>query len=135
MSNQAVDITGRMTLTEFKRRFNPEAAPAVKNTSGLRPLGVAVLLEPYESEIKTTLIEIPGPVRERMQLFQDRAVVIEAGPAAWADEDEPRAKPGDRVVISKFAGRLVQGTADGKPYRLVNDKDLICEITEEKSDG
>lgn len=105
----------------------------VKNTSGLRPRGVAVLVEPYEPEIKASLIAIPQTVRERTQMVEARVIVIEVGPEAWRDEREPRALPGDRVLITKFAGSMVVGTADGKSYRLVNDRDIYCQIEVEKS--
>jgi co-chaperonin GroES (HSP10) len=98
------------------------------NSSGLRPKGVAVLVEPYEPEIKSSIIAIPETVKERTAMVENRAVVVEVGPGAWKDEDEPRAKAGDKVLISKFAGVMAIGTADGKPYRLVNDRDIYCQI-------
>lgn len=98
------------------------------NKSGLRPLGRAVLVEPYEPEVKKSLIVMPDSVKERSAMVETRAVVIEAGPCAWDDEPQPRAKSGDKVLISKFAGAMVMGTEDGKPYRLVNDRDIYCAI-------
>jgi co-chaperonin GroES (HSP10) len=98
------------------------------NKSGLKPLGRAVLVQPYEPEKKASLIELPETVKERTVMVEQRAVVIEAGPAAWEDESEPRAKPGDKVLITKYAGHLAEGTADGKLYRLVNDRDIFCQI-------
>jgi hypothetical protein len=63
-----------------------------------------------------------------MQLMQEmRATVIQVGAACWLDEP-PRAAPGDRVLISKFCGAIVRGTADGKLYRLCNDQDIFCLI-------
>ena len=103
----------------------------VKNTSGLHPLGVAVLVEPYEPEIKATLIAIPETARERATMVESRAIVIEVGPHAWHDEPTPRAKPGDRVYITRFAGNMVVGPKDGKSYRLINDRDCFCRIDEE----
>jgi co-chaperonin GroES (HSP10) len=101
------------------------------NQSGLKPLGLAVLIKPYETEIKTTLIAIPDTVKQRLALFQDRGVVIEIGPWAWHDEPKPRAKVGDHVIIAKFAGVMVQGTADGEAYRMVNDRDIFVGVEEE----
>jgi co-chaperonin GroES (HSP10) len=98
------------------------------NKSGLKPLGRAVLVQPYEPEKKASLIELPETVKERTVMVEQRAVVIEAGPAAWEDESEPRAKPGDKVLITKYAGHMCEGTADGKLYRLVNDRDVFCRI-------
>jgi co-chaperonin GroES (HSP10) len=98
------------------------------NKSGLKPLGRAVLVEPYEKELSRTTIAVPDTVRERTQMVETRAIVIEAGPAAWDDEPVPRAQPGDRVLISRFSGSMAKGTADGKTYRLVNDTDIYCQI-------
>lgn len=98
------------------------------NPSGLRPLGHAVLVEPYEPQKKESLIALPDNVKERVLMVETRATVIEVGPAAWADESQPRARPGDHVLISRFAGVMARGTADGKLYRLVNDRDLFCSI-------
>ena len=61
-------------------------------------------------------------------MVEQRAVVVEVGPACWPDEPA-RAQPGDRVLISKLAGYLAKGPADGKLYRLVNDRDIFAKIT------
>lgn len=106
------------------------------NKSGLRPLGRAVLVEPYEPEIKSSVLVIPETVGDRTKMAETRAVVIEIGPEAWKEESQPRAHPGAKVMISRFSGVLVRGTADDKFYRMVNDRDIYCEIeTEEKSNG
>jgi len=106
----------------------------VKNTSGLKPLGRAVLVEHYEPEKKHSLIEIPDIVKDRTLMVEQRAVVIEVGPACWPDEP-PRAKPGDRVLISKMSGYMALGPADGKRYRFVNDRDMFAAITQEEANG
>ena len=98
------------------------------NKSGLKPLGRAVLVEPYEPEIKKSLIVMPDSVKDRTTMVETRAVVVEVGPVAWDDEPQPRAKAGDKVLITKFAGAMVVGTEDGKSYRLVNDRDIFCAI-------
>ena len=102
------------------------------NKSWLNPLGRAVLVKPYEPEIKKSVIAIPETVRERTSMVETRAIVLEAGPQAWDDEKVPRAQPGDKVLISKFAGVMAQGTADGEKYRLVNDLDIYCKIEVEQ---
>lgn len=103
------------------------------NQSGLKPLGRAVLIEAYEPERKSGLIQLPTEAQERALMIESRAVVIEVGPRAWDDEAEPRAKPGDKVVVARFSGYMIKGTADGKQYRLVNDRDIFCGIVEEKA--
>lgn len=108
-------------------------SPSRINTSGLMPLGHAVLVEPYEPEIKGGMIVIPEQVQQGMRAVDQRAVVIEVGPCAWEDEKVPRAMPGDRVLIAKFTGFIASKpiTKDGKTYRIVNDRDVFCRINEE----
>ena len=103
----------------------------MKNSSGLKPLGRAVLVEMYEPERKQSMIAIPEMVKDRTDMVNQRAVVIDIGASAWSDEAGPRAQPGDKVLVTKFAGYMAIGPADGKRYRLVNDRDIFCAITEE----
>ena len=103
------------------------------NKSGLKPLGHAVLTEPYEVAKMSSIIEIPDAAKARLGMIENRVTVVEIGPEAWKKEAAPRAKPGDRVMISKFAGIMVKGTADGKDYRMVNADDIYCGIIEEAS--
>lgn len=98
------------------------------NSSGLRPCGHAVLIELYEPELRKTTIVIPDTVSDRQTMLETRAIVIEAGAAAWDDEPVARARPGDKVMIQKYAGVIVKGTGDGRKYRLINDRDIICKI-------
>jgi co-chaperonin GroES (HSP10) len=100
----------------------------VENESGLRPLGHAVLVEYYEPERKASVIVLSPGARERENALEQRARVIEVGPAAWPDEP-PRAVSGDYVLISRMAGAQVTGPKDGKAYRMVNDRDIFAQIT------
>lgn len=103
----------------------------IENTSGLDPRGVAVLIQTYEPERKGALIEIPDSVKGRMDMVDSRAIVIAVGPQAWYDERTPRAWPGDKVLVTKYAGFMAKGPKDGKMYRLVNDRDIFCAIVDE----
>jgi co-chaperonin GroES (HSP10) len=108
-----------------------EAENVVENTSGLHPLGVAVLVEPYEPERKKGLIELPPSVGERTTMVENRAIVIEVGPLAGKNDlekDTPRAAVGDLVFITRYAGFMAIGPKDDKVYRLVNDRDIFCRI-------
>lgn len=97
------------------------------NKSGLKAVGHAILCEPYDPEINNSTIVVPDHVRALELMREMRATVIQLGEACWPDEP-PRAKPGDRVLVQKFCGAIVKGTADGKLYRLVNDDDIFCQI-------
>lgn len=101
------------------------------NESGLEPRGVAVLIEAYEPERKGALIEIPDQVQRQMSIVDQRALVIAVGPHAWFDEGGPRAIPGEKVLVTKYAGMMAKGPKDGRQYRLVNDRDIFCVITDE----
>lgn len=100
----------------------------MNNESGLKPLGRAVLIMPYSPERKESLIELPDFVEQRQHMIDQRAIVVAVGANAWCDEPSPRAVPGDKVLVAKFAGYMAQGTKDGKQYRLVNDRDIFAAI-------
>lgn len=104
------------------------------NSSGLAPRGVAVLIKTYEPERKGATIVIPDAVQGRMSMVDNRAIVVAIGPSAWHDEPTPRAAVGDKVLVTKFAGFMAKGPADGEMYRLVNDRDIFCAITHEGED-
>ena len=106
----------------------------VSNESGLAPLGRAILLEHYEPERKESLIVIPDNVKDRTVLLEQRAVVIEMGPHCYPDEPK-RCQPGDKVLVSRMAGYIAVGPADGKKYLMVNDRDVFARITKEKEHG
>lgn len=100
----------------------------IENSSGLRPLGRAVLVEYFEPERKDSLIHIPEHVRNKEVMVEQRARVIEVGAACWPDEPA-RAASGDYVMISSMAGYSCRGPQDGKPYRIVNDRDIFAALT------
>lgn len=102
-----------------------------QNNSGLQPLGRAVLVKMYEPEKKAGIIAIPDHIKERQSVMEDRAEVIAIGSECWADESQPRAAAGDKVIVTKMAGYVAKGTADGELYRLVNDRDIFCRIEKE----
>ena len=103
----------------------------VDNNSGIWPVGRAVLVKPYQPERKTGLIQFPDDVRSRDQMVEQRAIVIAVGLSALHDEPRPRAVPGDKVLISKFAGYMAEGTRDKEQYRFVNDRDIFAIISDE----
>lgn len=109
-----------------------------ENTSGLTPKGRAVLVKPYQPEIKKSVIALPDQVTLNQQVVEQRAIVVAVGPAAWHEEISagfgPRAQVGDKVLISGFAGYMAKGTKDGEQYRFVNDKDIFAGIEVETND-
>lgn len=108
----------------------------MKNESGLKPCGRAVLIQPYTPERKEGLIVLPDEVIGRDQMVEQRAIVVALGDHVWHDEPGPRCKIGDKVLVSGYAGYMAKGTADGKQYRFVNDRDIFAVIeSEENSHG
>src|SRR5258706_1055932 len=106
----------------------------LSNPSGLLPRGRAVLVKPYEPQaVKSSVIAIPQSARERLEMVEQRAVVLDIGPSAWHDEPTPRAQIGDRVIFTKFAGYMAIGPADGEQYRLINDRDIFASITSKEN--
>lgn len=106
----------------------------MENMSGLAPLGRAVLVKTVEiDEVKASTIVIPDSVKKSSAVMEQRAVVVAVGPECWQDEREPRAQPGDKVIITYLAGYVARGPRDGKMYRLVNDRDIFCKITHEEA--
>jgi co-chaperonin GroES (HSP10) len=101
------------------------------NTSGLMPVGRAVLVQPYEPEKESSVIVMPDSVEARLRIVEQRAIVIAVGPTCWEDEKVPRAMPGDKVLITGYAGYMAKGPKDGQQYRLINDKDIFARIVEE----
>lgn len=101
------------------------------NESGLVPLGRAVLVRMVElEELKAERIVIPDHVRATSAVMETRAEVVAIGASCWEDEKEPRAKVGDKVIITRMAGYVATGPKDKQLYRLVNDRDIFCRIEE-----
>src|SRR5258705_8776723 len=85
----------------------------------------------YEPSKKRGLIHVADIVREKTDMMEQRCKVIAIGPSAWNDEAEPRAKVGEFVLVTKFAGYMTYGPRDGKRYRLVNDRDIFGAIDQD----
>ena len=97
------------------------------NESGLKPLGRCVLVKPEVLDIEKGLIKVLDSTVNEGHMLQMRVVVVEVGPHAWHDEPEPRAKPGDVVMVAKMSGALVTGL-DDKKYRAINDRDIFIGV-------
>jgi len=107
----------------------------MENKSGLSPRGRAILIEPYKPAVGSSIIHIPDDVMGREQMLEQRAIVIEVGPMAWKGEIEPRAKPGDKVIVARYSGYQALGPFDDKMYRFINDNDIFAVITKEKENA
>ena len=103
----------------------------IKNTSGIEPVGHAVLLLPYKPDIDSSPIYIIESASRRLDMIEMRGIVVAIGPEAWKDM-LPRAKIGDKVLVSAFCGAVMRGPLDDVQYRLVNAGDIYARIVAEK---
>lgn len=103
------------------------------NTSGIKPVGVSILILPDAVEQKTEsgIVLATDTQLERQQLRQTDGVVIEIAENAYYDE-KPRCKVGDRVIMAAYAGMVREGL-DNKSYRLIKDNDVVAIITKGKN--
>lgn len=106
-----------------------------ENQAGVVPCEYKVLCRPSVVEVdpaiasaKAAGIAIPHDVMERELMAQIVGDLIACGGNAFEDWKPPIPKPGDRVLIAKYAGITLRG-ADGVEYRMLNDKDVSGIIT------
>ena len=105
------------------------------NQSGLVPLGRAVLLKMRELKKKGGLIEIPESALATGAAIDQFGTVVAVGSECWLEEKVARARAGDVVVVTKFAGWVTRGPADNELYRMVNDRDVFCKVVGEVANG
>lgn len=99
----------------------------MSNEAPFAPVEYKVLIRLDELQRKTAGgIIIPDERYDRDRMAQTEATLIAVGGNAFEDWGEPIPKPGDRVLVSKYAGER-PNKDENNPYRLCNDKD-ICAI-------
>jgi len=101
-----------------------------KNPSGIEPTEFNCVVKADKPPEKTQGgIFVPQQVLERDELASIDATLMAVSPLAFTYETWPDAdmkpKPGDRVVIAKYAGSVVKG-ADDEDYRIIKDKDILA---------
>lgn len=105
------------------------------NPTGINPTEFKVLIEPKKVAEMIGSILIPDSTKTAEEYAQVEGTLIAASPLAfsyataeeWAAAGAQKPKAGDRVLYAKYAGVKVKGK-DGKPYLLINDKDLTATI-------
>ncbi len=102
------------------------------NTSGMQPVEDKVLLLPDKvSEKAGEFIHKPQTVQAQEQIAQVRALLVAFGGNAFEDWGEPIPKPGDRVMVCKYAGILDITGADEETYQLCTDRDITAILVED----
>lgn len=100
-----------------------------------RPCGHRVLVMPDDVEEMRGSLYVPQSVRDKEQYEQIFGTVVRIGRNAWKgfDDGHPWAEVGDRVMIAKYGGFIVQNPKTGECLRLLNDED-ICIVDEGEDD-
>lgn len=113
-------------MTTMLKEAFAEIAP-FKNTSGFNPLDLRVVVRPEEVETVTAGgIHLPASRIDKDKYAQTSAVLVAAGDNAFKDwGDATRPKPGDRVTMAQYAGKMHKGK-DGLDYRICNDSDVLA---------
>lgn len=101
------------------------------NESGIVPVEYKVLVKIDSVEEKTQSgIILTKKTTEREELAQVKGVLLDYGGSAFTDWKGKTPTPGDRVMVAKYAGSVVEG-CDGEEYRLCNDKDIAAILVKE----
>jgi co-chaperonin GroES (HSP10) len=124
MTDQVTNGSG--AAKEGYAGWRGDKGPNPANTSGFRATGHRVLLLCDVIEKKTESgILLPEKAVDAEKNKSTWATVIEIGPDAWSDKVADFCKVGDRVLVGLYTGVFRDGPKDGKPYRFVNDLDII----------
>ncbi len=116
-------------LPTVVRSLHAEFIPAQWNgydTSGIRVVGKCVLVLVDEcAEVTSGGIHLTPDAVEKLSAGCEtgRLVAVSAGAFLLNEDMTPwsgeKPKPGDRVYIEKYAGKMVRGV-DGRKYRLMD---------------
>lgn len=101
------------------------------NTSGIKPMGDAILILPDQPQAKTSGgIYLSDNEVERRAYSAETGVIVAVGDGAWAwnadrtrKYEGERPSPGTRVYFERYSGQLPHGI-DGLIYRLMTDKQI-----------
>lgn len=112
----------------------------------IHPLGDRVLIRPVETATEIKGILVPKAVKEARDAYVTEGEVIDVGPEvpfvvvkdeAGNEREEPKLKPGDRVVFSRYSGHEVP-FVDGTRFLLIPERDICglldpaCPVLDEK---
>lgn len=105
----------------------------------LKPCGHRVLIK--EEEIKTEsdggiLLAVDDKI-ERAN--QTTGTIVDYGFQAWKAFDhnqegncgKPWAQVGDRILFSKYAGKIIEDPDTKEQFKIINDEDIIAVIQED----
>ena len=100
----------------------------------IRAVGHRVLVKPDDIEVKTEAGLFIVQDERREFVAQEYGTIVDIGPSAWLDfPGGPWASIGDRVIYSRYGGKLVRepGVTDIKDnYVILNDEDILAKLVE-----
>lgn len=100
------------------------------NPTDIYPKGhrLLVMMDPVAETEKGGVIVKPTELIRREEMAQTDGTLVACGPFAWGDMPMPQAQPGQRVVISKYAGILREHNET--KYRIIEDIEITATIGE-----
>jgi co-chaperonin GroES (HSP10) len=109
----------------------------------IKPLGHRVLVKPdsledsdptYKSLKAMGFERAPSEDLRREQVGIDKGMVLALGATAFNDfGGEPWCEVGAYVAYARHSGKFITDPESDEKYLLLNDEDLICEITKKES--
>lgn len=96
----------------------------------IKPTGHHVLIKLREVERKSSGgILLAESTHKKEQAGGQFAEIIDVGPTAWAEYEEPWAKIGDTVITVRYAGaQFDYDDEQYKLYRIINDDEIISVV-------
>ena len=109
----------------------------------LKALGYRLLIKPDEvetsHEVKGTDIKIAIAVDEKLyKATMSTGIVIDIGPLAWVDYNKnsvlknPWVKIGDKILYSRYGGKLIQDPETKEEFIILDDGDVLCKIIDKE---
>jgi co-chaperonin GroES (HSP10) len=88
-------------------------------------------LRAFELADKQSRLHLPDAVTMNSAACERQGIVVAIGADCWNGEREhPRAKVGDKVMVTQYAGGVIKG-ADGFIYKMIPDHSIYAVLETE----
>ena len=109
----------------------------------LKALGYRILIKPDQvetsHEVKGTDIKIAIAIDEKLyKATMSVGEVIDIGPLAWIDYNKnailkkPWVEVGDRILYSRYGGKLIQDPETKEEFVIFDDGDVLCKMVDKE---
>jgi co-chaperonin GroES (HSP10) len=109
----------------------------------LKALGYRLLIKPDEvetsHEVKGTDIKIAIAVDEKLyKATMSVGTIVDIGPLAWIDYNKnsmlkkPWAEIGDKILYSRYGGKLIQDPETKEEFVILDDGDVLCKMVDKE---